>query len=678
MVQTTSLMPRRSLALLVMAAAIPVLVFGGWVAFLNAQQDRKAARQAAFETLDRVATRVTSELGTQIELAEALAASAALDQPDLQMFYREAKRLKDAHPLWETIELVDTEGHQVLNLLRPMGAQLGATADRDNFNQVLRTHRAAIGGIGPLGPISGKRLVALRAPVEREGRTTFVLTVALVPDAVSQILRNAGAPEGWVGVVADAKGNIVARTLQEQFELGQPASESVRAAIKRAPEGAYIGRTLEGIEVDTVYRTLPSTSGWSVHLGIPTETLNAPVRRSVFVLAAGGTVSLALAIALAWLISLDIAQRRREQEEKAAIALGLSEERRMLAIDAAELGVFNWNLTTGEILVSQRAQVLLGLTSHLSDSRDQMCPAELFLKGIYPPDREFVAEGLRRSVREKPTAIEFRALDVDNALRWRRATGRPSQATPQMDDIVFGVVMDIDAAKQAELDRLQLLRRLSVAEENERRRIACELHDQIGQSVTGLMLGLKNLEHVIKTAGGDAPTDRIHWLQTLANGIGRDIHRVASDLRPTALDELGLQDALKALCSEWSSRFHIQTDLHFLGSNGCLPPDLAIAVYRAVQEALTNILKHAKAGNVSLVVDHRFDELRVVIEDDGTGFSPDPSPPTDTPKKAAARLGLSGMRERLSLIGGTLAIESEPGAGTTLFISVPLDPGKEF
>jgi signal transduction histidine kinase len=247
-----------------------------------------------------------------------------------------------------------------------------------------------------------------------------------------------------------------------------------------------------------------------------------------------------------------------------------------------------------------------------------------------------------------------------------------------MDNIVFGVVMDIDAAKQAELDRLQLLRRLSNAEENERRRIACELHDQIGQSVTGLMLGLKNLEHVIKTAAGEVPADRIHWLQTLANGIGRDIHRVASDLRPTALDELGLQDALKALCSEWSSRFHIQTDLHFLGSNGCLPPDLAIAVYRAVQEALTNILKHAKAGNVSLVVDHRFDELRVVIEDDGTGFSPDPSPPTDTPKKEAARLGLSGMRERLSLIGGTLAIESEPGAGTTLFISVPLDPGKEF
>jgi hypothetical protein len=136
MTETTSRMARRSLVLLVMAAAIPVLVFAGWVAFLNARQDRSAARLMAFETLDRVATRVTSELGTQIELAETLAASAALDQPDLQMFYREAKRLKDARPLWETIELVDTEGRQVLNLLRPMGAELGATADRENFNKV--------------------------------------------------------------------------------------------------------------------------------------------------------------------------------------------------------------------------------------------------------------------------------------------------------------------------------------------------------------------------------------------------------------------------------------------------------------------------------------------------------------------------------------------------------------
>jgi signal transduction histidine kinase len=139
-----------------------------------------------------------------------------------------------------------------------------------------------------------------------------------------------------------------------------------------------------------------------------------------------------------------------------------------------------------------------------------------------------------------------------------------------------------------------------------------------------------------------------------------------------------LQDALKALCSEWSSRFHIQADLHFLGGSDRLPSDVEIAIYRAVQEALTNILKHAKAQNVSLVIDQRSNGLRVVIEDDGQGFPSELPAPTEYEERAAGRLGLSGMRERLSLIGGTLVIESEPGIGTTLFISVPLGPGKEL
>jgi signal transduction histidine kinase len=664
------------LILLVMAAAIPILLFGGWAALLNAQQDRNAARLAAFEALDRVASRVTSELAMQVELAEMLAASSALDQPDLEMFYREAKRLKDAHPLWETIELVDADGRQVLNLLRPMGAQLGATADRENFNKVLQTHKAAIGGIGPLGPISGKRLIALRAPVKRDDRVNFVLTIALVPDAVSQILLNAGAPKGWVGVVVDAKGNIVARTVQEQFELGRPASDSVRAAIQSAPEGAYVGRTLEELEVDVVYRTLPGTGGWSVHLGLPTESLNAPVRWSAYLLAGGAAVSIALAIILALLTGRDIAQRRREQDAQTAIALGLSEERRLLAIEAAELGVFNWNLKSGEVLVSDRARDLLSLSAEPEKTRDRVYCEELFLTGIHPSDRPAVAKELKRSVHEKPTVIEFRTRDEDGNVRWRRATGRPSEFDENVPDIVFGVVMDIDAVKRAEMERIHLLRRLSVAEENERRRIARELHDQIGQSVTGLLLGLKNLEQSIEPIIDRARAYRIHWLQTLANGIGRDLHRVATDLRPTALDDLGLHDAVRALCSEWSSRFHIKVDLQILGTCNPLLPEIEIAVYRAVQEALTNILKHAEAQNVSVVIDQRANELRAVVEDDGVGFA-EATVRSVYDAAASGSLGLSGMRERLSLIGGTIVIESQPGAGTTLFVSVPLGTGRE-
>jgi two-component system, NarL family, sensor histidine kinase UhpB len=312
----------RPLVLLVLAAAIPLLLFTGWVTYLNANQGLTAARIAAFEALDRVATRVTSELSTQVEIAETLAASASLDESDLLMFYREAKRVKDARPLWETIELVDIEGNQVLNLLRPVGAELGATADRENFEVVVRTGKPAIGGIGPIGPVSGRRLVALRAPVTRGDVLKYVLTVALVPDAVSSILRDAGAPSGWVGVIVDAKGNIVAQTIAEEFELGRPASASSQEAIARAPQGAYVGRSLDGVEVETIYRTLSKTSGWSVHLGIPTEMLNAPVSRSIVFLTGGGAISLALAIVLVWLTARDMAQRRKDEVARAAIVLG--------------------------------------------------------------------------------------------------------------------------------------------------------------------------------------------------------------------------------------------------------------------------------------------------------------------------------------------------------------------
>lgn len=669
--ETNSHIAQKSLIMLFMAAAIPVLVFAGWVTFLNAREERSSSRRAAFDTLDRVITRVGSELATQIEVAETLAASASLDKPDLPMFYREAKRLKDARPLWETIELVDPDGSQVLNLLRPMGSELGATADRDNFEKVMETKKAAIGGIGPLGPISGKRLVALRAPAERDGKVAFIVTVALVPDAVSQILRNAGAPQGWIGVVVDAKGNIVARTVSEQFELGRPSSESIRAAIARAPEGSYVGRSLEGVEMDTVYRTLPGTGGWSVHLGIPTESLNAPVKKSGYLLAAGGTASLLLAVALAWLAGRDIAQRRRDEEAKAAMALGISEERRMLAIETADLGIFNWHALTGEVLASRRAQSLLNLPSDTELGEDRIYKTDHFLSGVEAADRSRVVKAFADCPPDCSISIEFRTTSPDGTLHWRRATGRPPRFEPARSGVIFGVILDIDGAKRAEAERQQLLRRLAEAEENERRRIARELHDQIGQSVTGLLLGLKNLEQSLKVNGdGEPGLDRISWLQGLANDIGRDIHQVASDLRPTALDDLGLHDALRALGTEWSLRFHINLDLQFLGETKRPSPDIEIAVYRAIQEALTNILKHAKAQNVSLLLDQRPTELRIIVEDDGVGF--DPNGASAAGHDATIKLGLSGMRERLSLISGTMTIESEPGTGTTIFITVPL------
>jgi signal transduction histidine kinase len=659
------------LLLLGFAAAIPVILFAGWVAYVTAAQERALARGTSYQAVERVTARVSSELSKELEVAETLAASSSLDEPNLRSFYIEAERLKSSRPLWETVELVDLNGTQVLNLLRPLGNRLGPTGDRESFDKVLQTREAAIGGIGPVGPISGKRLVAVRAPVVRAGEVKYVLTIHLVPEAVSSVLRAAGAPQGWVGAIVDAKGNFVARSLAEEFEIGRPASEGVRKAIARGPEGSYVARTLEGVEVETVYRTLPNTGGWSVHLGVPAEVLNAPVRRSLFALAGGGLASLGLAGALALLTARDIAQRRRDQEARAMLALRESEERCAVALAAADLGSWVWDPERDQILGSERCRALMNLPITAKRGADWCWRSEEFLRVVHLEDRPRLSDAIR-SCLELGGAVdlEFRALREDGTKRWLRATGRAPSAG-ELPAVVHGVLSDIDPHKRAEADRAELLLRLNEAQENEQRRIARELHDQVGQTVTGLSIGLKRLEKTIDTvANGKGVVAQVRWLQGLTAKIGRDIHRAASDLRPTALDDLGLLKALATYAAEWSERFGIPVDVQVLGSGGAIPPEVETAAYRIVQEALTNVLKHAGASSVSVVLERRGDHLRIIVEDDGNGFDP---AQLSEPGNAGPRLGLSGMRERLGLLGGKVTIESAPGAGTTLYIDLPTD-----
>jgi two-component system, NarL family, sensor histidine kinase UhpB len=665
----------RTLLLLLLAAAIPVFLFGGSVFYVIAEQERSAARRRAWDTVTRVAERVSAEIESQIRVAETLAVSMELDAPSLDRFYEEAKRLKAVQPLWETIELTDPAGTQVLNLLRPLGVPLGLTADRDSLNEVVSTRRPVVGGIGPIGPISGRRLVSFRVPVTRGDELKFVLAVLFVPNAVSSILKSAGAPDDWVGAVVDANGNIIARTLAEEFELGQPASPGLREAIARAPQGTYLAYTLEGVEVETVYQSLPGTGGWSVHFGVSREALNAPVSRSLIVLAGGGLASLALALGLAFMTARDVAQRRRDEDARAALALRVSEERGAVAVEAAELGTWRWDSERDEVAGSERCRALFGLPSSRRIKGDAVWSSRQFLEAIHPDDRTMFEAAVRQCLDTgAPVNIDFRALR-DGQSSWMRATGRVPKLDGEPHQVVHGVIADVEPQVRAEAERRRLLRRLAEAQENEQRRIARELHDQVGQTVTGLSLGLKRLERALgqEPAGGELK-EQVRHLASLTSEIGRDIHRAAADLRPTALDDLGLVRALEALASDWTDRFGVAVDVHVAGASDRLAPEVETVIYRIMQEALTNVAKHSSAKNVSILVEQQQETLRLVIEDDGVGFDPDAALGLDTDEsgRVRPRLGLSGIQERLAMINGSMSIESAPGAGTTLFIQIPI------
>jgi two-component system, NarL family, sensor histidine kinase DevS len=204
------------------------------------------------------------------------------------------------------------------------------------------------------------------------------------------------------------------------------------------------------------------------------------------------------------------------------------------------------------------------------------------------------------------------------------------------------------------------LRRVVAGQELERQRLARELHDETGQALTSILLGLKAVE---AADGADEMHAAADALRELVVATLQDVRRLAVELRPKALDDFGLVAALERLVKVFSEATGIGVELEAsLGER--LPTEVETMLYRIVQEALTNIVKHARARSVSILIVRRGGSAAAVIEDDGEGF--DPASVTED------GLGLLGMRERVSLLDGRLTVESTPGSGTTLAVEVPV------
>lgn len=263
------------------------------------------------------------------------------------------------------------------------------------------------------------------------------------------------------------------------------------------------------------------------------------------------------------------------------------------------------------------------------------------------------------------------AAEALNARLWEahdRLEGRVAERTAELAAANASLRAEIGVREAAEVDRRELLRRLGTAQEDERRRIARNLHDQMGQLLIALGLGLKALENATPDLSPARP--HLAQLRELTDQIGREFHQLALDLRPTALDDLGLQTALANYAAAWAERSGVEVDFESAGPDTARLPEVAeTALYRVVQEALTNVLRHAGARRVSLVLQWSPGQAVVVVEDDGVGFD------AELTTGPVGRLGLLGMRERVALVGGTLTIESSPGRGTTIIACVPLPLG---
>jgi PAS domain S-box-containing protein len=241
---------------------------------------------------------------------------------------------------------------------------------------------------------------------------------------------------------------------------------------------------------------------------------------------------------------------------------------------------------------------------------------------------------------------------------------RVRERTAELSSSNDALRMEVAERQRVEQQRTQLLTRLVLAQEDERRRIARELHDQLGQQLTALRLTLATL----KTQSVER-TDlsvQVETLQELALQLDQDIAFRVWELRPTPLENVGLRAALTNFVHNWSKHFGIHVQLHASGSSDeSLTSEVETMMYRLSQEALNNVAKHARAQHVDIVLERNADYLSLIIEDDGVGFDP-----LDT-ETVGQGFGLTGMRERAALFHADLQIESTPGRGTTVILRVP-------
>lgn len=217
---------------------------------------------------------------------------------------------------------------------------------------------------------------------------------------------------------------------------------------------------------------------------------------------------------------------------------------------------------------------------------------------------------------------------------------------------------------EREYIRANYVQGVITAQEDERKRIARELHDSTSQSLTSLIIGLKTLEDTCQNCRKQT---RVVDLRSIAGQTLDDVHTLSVQLRPSVLDDLGLPEAIRRHVADSRKRCPLDIDLAIVGLDDKRLPDvMETALYRIIQEGLTNIIRHAEANTASILVESRENRVLVVIEDDGRGFDP------VGVKQQDGHLGLYGIQERVELLSGSIEIESQIGKGTSLFIEIPV------
>ncbi len=246
--------------------------------------------------------------------------------------------------------------------------------------------------------------------------------------------------------------------------------------------------------------------------------------------------------------------------------------------------------------------------------------------------------------------------------------GRLAIAFNQMADALRKYRQEVEAKEKA---RLSLIERIVQVQEDERKSISRELHDHFGQSLLALLLEVQSgcKYSPARCEYAHLPGSLCAKVENTIRQIIEEVHRLAWGMRPSILDDYGLESALARHIEEVSKNAGFQIDFQFISPDGLqrLPIRIEVPLFRIAQEAITNMIRHAKASHASVVILRKAHEITMLVEDNGQGFDS-----AQVQAKGDKCLGLMGMRERVNLLGGSFVIESVPGEGTTIRVRIPL------
>jgi signal transduction histidine kinase len=298
---------RSHLILLVVGAVLPVMTFAGLMVYVSYQRQQENLAQGMIERARAISAALDREFLISIQSLKVLGASTRLDKGQLAEFYGDMQAALTAYSrAWQNLTLVDAAGQQLINLRRPFGSPLPRTANPEAIERVRQSGEAAIADLSS-GPITGAPAMVVHVPVLKDGRVKYVLNAVFYPAPLTDLLLQQKLPSDWVATIIDRNHIVVARTRDVEKFLGKPASPTFAAQAGQNREATWRGTTLEGLAVVSAHHRSEFT-GWTVGVAIPVSLVEAPMRRSLLMLAAGGILLLLTGVGLALLFGRRIAR----------------------------------------------------------------------------------------------------------------------------------------------------------------------------------------------------------------------------------------------------------------------------------------------------------------------------------------------------------------------------------